>query len=93
MIPSALQWCCRSNYALTMHRPGGTRIVGYDNAHPPRIGGGPAANSQRRSRGYDHRHFRERVTWYDFESAGKLMEDFWKDVATILKEEGVPWTE
>jgi hypothetical protein len=81
------------NYSLTMHRPGGRRILGYDNAHHPRIGSGPAARSQRETRGCDHRHFRERVTWYDFESAAKLMEDFWKDAQAILEEEGVPWTE
>jgi hypothetical protein len=81
------------NYSLTMHRPGGSRIVGYDNAHPPRIGSGPAQKSQRLGRRGDHRHYRDRVTWYDFESPEKLMEDFWKDVQCILEEEGVPWTE
>jgi hypothetical protein len=81
------------NYSLTMHRPGGKRILGYDNAHAPKLGSGPAAKSQRRAGGCDHRHFRERLAWYDFESAGKLVEDFWTDVQTILEEEGVPWTE
>lgn len=81
------------NYSMSMHRPGGTRILGYDNAHPPKIGSGPAQKSQQRSRGSDHRHFRERVTWYDFESPGKLVEDFWNDVQTVLEEEGVPWTD
>ena len=81
------------NYTLTMHRPGGKRIVGYDNAHAPPIGSGPARKSQQRAKGFDHRHFRERITWYDFESPVKLMEDFWADVQTILEEEGVPWTE
>ena len=54
------------NYSLSMHRPGGKRILGYDNAHPPKIGKGPARKSLRRSRGCDHRHFRGRITWYDF---------------------------
>jgi hypothetical protein len=81
------------NYSLSMHRPGGKRIVGYDNAHPPKIGRGPARRSLRRSRGCDHRHFRGRITWYDFESPVKLMEDFWTDVQTMLEEEGVPWTD
>ena len=80
------------NYSLSMHHPRGKRIVGYDNAHWPRIGSGPARKSQQRSRGGDHRHFREKITWYEFESPGKLMEDFWNDVQTILEEEGVPWT-
>jgi hypothetical protein len=66
--------------------------VGYDNAHYPKVGTGPAAKSQQRSRGCDHRHYRERLTWYDFESPERLIEDFWRDVQTILDEEGVPWT-
>jgi hypothetical protein len=31
--------------------------------------------------------------WYDFDSAPKLIEDFWNDVQSLLKEEGVPWME
>jgi len=81
------------SYTLTMHRPGGRRILGYDNAHPPEIGSGPSRKSRRRDRGCDHRHFRGRVTWYDFESPVRLLEDFWRDVQTIMEEEGVPWTE
>lgn len=80
------------NYTLTLHRPGGTRILGYDNAHYPKIGSGPARNAQRVGRGCDHRHYRDAITWYEFELPVKLMEDFWKDVQTILEEEGVPWT-
>lgn len=79
------------NYSLTMHRPGGSRLLGYDNAHYPKIGSGPSRRSQRIARGFDHRHFRERINWYDFESSTKLIDDFWTDVATIMGEEGVPW--
>ena len=81
------------NYTLTLHRPGGDRILGYDNAHYPPIGSGPARKSRRKGRGYDHRHYRNRISWYDFHSAPKLIEDFWDDVQTLLKEEGVPWME
>ena len=81
------------NYTLTMHRPGGKRILGYDNAHYPNIGSGPARKSRQIGRGCDHRHYRDRITWYDFRSPVKLMEDFWRDVEIILEEEGVPWTE
>jgi hypothetical protein len=81
------------NYSLSMHAPSGERLVGYDNAHPPKIGSGPAARSKRRRRGCDHRHFRGRIAWYEFQSPVKLMKDFWRDVQTILEEEGVPWAE
>lgn len=80
------------SYSLTLHRPGGSRIVGYDNAHWPNIGKGPARRAQRRGRGCDHRHFRGRLEWYDFETPVKLIEDFWADVRTVMDEEGVPWT-
>ena len=81
------------SYSLTLHRPGGERILGYDNAHFPPIGSGPAQRSLRKSKGYDHRHRRNRVSWYAFDSAPKLMEDFWHDVRSLLREEGVPWME
>jgi hypothetical protein len=80
------------HYTLTLHGADGERVVGYDNAHRPDIGTGPARRSRRRSRGRDHRHFHGRVTWYDFETPVKLMEDFWSDVQKVLEEEGVPWT-
>lgn len=83
----------RMGYSLTMHGAGGERVLGYDNAHRPDIGAGPARRSRRRGRGRDHRHLRGRVTWYDFETPVKLLEDFWYDVQKILEEEGVPWTE
>lgn len=76
-------------YALTLHRPGGERILGYDNAHVPRIATGPAAKSRRRALRYDHRHRKQRTYAYEFESAGKLLEDFWHDVEAMLREEGV----
>ena len=84
---------CSAGYSLTLHRPAGERVLGYDNAHYPPIGSGPARKSQRARRGHDHRHRRNRIMWYDFESAAKLMEDFWDDVGSLLREEGVPWIE
>jgi hypothetical protein len=81
------------NYSLTLHRPEGERVLGYDNAHFPPIGSGPARRSQRLGRGQDHRHRYDRITWYEFSSAAQLMEDFWNDVRRLLREEGVPWME
>jgi hypothetical protein len=74
-----------------MHRPKGSRILGYDNAHSPKIGSGPAKRSQRLGRACDHRHYRNSIAWYDFESPAKLIEDFWIDVHALMEEEGVPW--
>jgi len=76
-------------YALTLHRPGNERVVGYDNAHQPKVGRGPSAASRTRALAFDHMHFKGTITPYTFESPVKLLEDFWADVETILKEEGV----
>lgn len=76
-------------YALTLHRPGNERVVGYDNAHQAKVGTGPSAPSRTRELAFDHRHFRGDVTPYPFESPEKLLEDFWSDVEKILKEEGI----
>jgi hypothetical protein len=81
------------NYSLTLHRPGGERILGYDNAHYPPIGGGPARKVNRAGRAHDHRHQRDRISWYGFDTAAKLMGDFWDDARNLLEEEGVPWME
>lgn len=76
-------------YALTLHRPGNDRVVGYDNAHQAKIGSGPSAASRSRALAFDHRHFNGKVTVYTFESPLKLLEDFWADVEAILNEEGI----
>ena len=76
-------------YALTLHRPGSDRILGYDNAHAPYVGSGPSAPSRRRDIAFDHRHYRGNITAYEFVSPLKLLEDFWLDVEKLLKEEGI----
>jgi len=75
-------------YALTLHRPGSDRIMGYDNAHAPDIGSGPSRPSRRNALAYDHRHYRGTITTYNFVSPVRLLEDFWADVERLLKEEG-----
>jgi hypothetical protein len=77
-------------YALTLHRLGGHRILGYDNAHKPKIGTGPSRRSKQASRGFDHRHWRKTISIYDYVSPAKLLEDFWADVYALLEEEGIP---
>jgi hypothetical protein len=74
-------------YALTLHRPDGHRLLGYDNAHAISVSTGPGRRSSRPN-AFDHVHRRERIIPYKFVSPGKLLEDFWTDVEMILKEEG-----
>jgi len=33
---------------------------------------------------WDHKHNKEKIQAYEFESPGQLMEDFWKDVNEII---------
>jgi len=74
------------NYSLTLHGPGGNRLVGFDNAHPVRESRGPGG----KIRGpVDHRHRMETVRPYRFKDAATLLEDFWAEVDKLLKEKGV----
>jgi hypothetical protein len=77
-------------YALTMHTPGGGRVLGYDNAHLPenlvnsrKSGGTPI-------RVWDRRHYRDAdARCHEFGSPEQLLDDFWTDVYRILMEEGI----
>lgn len=50
-------------YSLTMHAPGGERLVGFDNAHPVRERHGPGTRRRRES---DHRHRHQAIGPYDY---------------------------
>ena len=71
-------------YSLTLHDPNNKRVLGYDNAHHIK-----AARKKYGAKRvtWDHRHERERVEPYAFESAVQLLEDFWEDVERIIDEE------
>ena len=56
------------DYSLTLHGPGGERLVGFDNAHP--VGG------QRRGEPQDHRHRFRSLAPYDYRDAVTLLADF-----------------
>lgn len=71
------------DYSLTLHAPDGTRIVGFDNAHPVSTASGPA----RRSRmSQDHRHVYRSIKPYEYTDAARLVADFWEAVEKIMKE-------
>ena len=66
------------SYSLTLHNRRGERLLGFDNAHaldstPPN----------------DHRHAKaeDKGRRYDFESAEKLLSDFWQAVDRRLQED------
>lgn len=74
-------------YSLTLHEPYGRRILGYDNAHAVK----PSTkykHGARRLR-FDHKHQRPSDVGvpYEFESPYQLLEDFFKDVDRVMREE------
>jgi Family of unknown function (DUF6516) len=69
------------DYSLTMHSPDGSRLVGFDNAHP--------VAGQGRGAAKDHRHRLRVVKAYDYSDAGTLLEAFWKEVDSVLREKGI----
>jgi hypothetical protein len=73
-------------YTLTLHELGGRRVFGIDNAHVVRLTRGPAGRS---SRSRDHLHRGETVRPYVYRDADTLIDDFWREVETILRKAGV----
>ena len=73
------------SYSLTLHAPGGERLVGFDNAHAVREGRGPGA---RRHGERDHRHRLRSIRPYEYTDAAALLEDFRKEVDEVPKERG-----
>jgi len=69
-------------YSLTLHDRNNIRVLGFDNAHAFK----PKKNRYTaRKITWDHKHKMKKVRPYEFASASRLIEDFWKDVETILK--------
>ena len=75
-------------YSLTLHAPGGERLMGFDNAH----GGVKPAGSHFLHVGkqypYDHRHrsAKDSGITYEFNTAYQLISDFYAEVDRVLKE-------
>jgi hypothetical protein len=65
-------------YSLTLHDRNNVRVVGYDNAHAVKPRGRKKFSGRKVT--WDHKHLMEKVEPYEFESAGQLLDDFWKTV-------------
>ena len=74
-------------YSLTLHDPGGIRIMGFDNAHAVRPVGSHFRHVGIRYP-YDHlhRHAHDEGVPYEFDTATKLLKDFFEEVDRVLKE-------
>ena len=69
-------------YSITLHDRNNKRVIGFDNAH--------AYKPKKKKYGarkitWDHKHHKERIFLYEYESASQLLEDFWAEVEKILK--------
>lgn len=73
------------DYALTLHAPDGSRLVGFDNAH--QVSGRRAMSKSPK----DHKHRLRTVRPYDYTDAGALLAHFWNEVESVLREQGI-WT-
>lgn len=81
-VPSTPQIPQGIRYSLTLHDRYNNRVLGFDNAH--------AIKSRSRKRytarkvTWDHLHQFKKVEDYHFQSAGRLLEDFWEAVRIFL---------
>ncbi len=73
------------DYSLTFHKPTGERLLGFDNAHPVSEGSGPGIRTRIE---YDHKHRKQKTRFYHYKDAETLICDFWKEVESLLAEEG-----
>ena len=74
------------SYSLTLHDKYGVRVLGYDNAHAVKPPKKFKFAGQRLA--YDHRHrtSSDKGVPYAFESAYRLLEDFFAEVDRVIKE-------
>ena len=68
-------------YSLTLHDRHNQRIIGYDNAHSYKP---KTSRYGARKITWDHIHKKDAIFSYEFDSADKLIEDFWESVNTYL---------
>lgn len=76
------------SYSLTLHAPGGARLIGFDNAHgvPPQ-----GSRFNRRPAAADHWHRTQDDPGrpYVFKDANTLLADFFKEVYRVIDELGI----
>jgi hypothetical protein len=78
------------SYSFTLHDPAGKRLLGFDNAHPVPHQGSAFIPAPKESDHW-HRTTNDLGRPYRFESAWKLLDDFFETVERILDELGVAY--
>lgn len=73
---------------LTLHAPDGARLLGFDNAHGGIKPEGARFLHAGKKYPYDHRHrhAKDVGVLYQFDTAYKLISDFYAEVDRVLKE-------
>jgi hypothetical protein len=69
-------------YSLSLHDQYNQRVLGYDNAHSSKTKRKKYSGKRKE---WDHKHREEKIEDYDFESASRLLRDFWEDADKYLK--------
>ncbi len=72
------------SYSLVLINKKGERVVGFDNAHAVKSGGG---RSRKKTVTYDHKHIGKKMSPYKYEGANKLIADFWEEVDKVIKKD------
>lgn len=87
-VPETSQRLHGLDYSLTLHAPDGTRLLGFDNAHPVPAKGSRFKKPPQQS---DHWHRTETDPGrpYEYQDAAKLVEDFLNEAERILAQRGV----
>jgi hypothetical protein len=73
-------------YSLTLHDQQGTRVIGYDNAHPVKRPGRFRAAASGLPHDHRHRASARRVVPYEFESPQQLLVDFFAEADRVILE-------
>lgn len=87
-VPASASRAHGLRYSFTLHDPDGRRLVGFDNAHAvPAVG----SRHKRSPKAADHWHRTQtdKGRPYRFESADKLLADFFAEVHRVLGERGI----
>ncbi len=74
-------------YSLTLHEPGGRRLIGFDNAHSVKPDGSSFKHAGKKYPfDHRHRHATDKGVLYEFDTAYQLVSDFYQEVDRVLKE-------
>lgn len=74
-------------YSLSLHAPDGTRLIGFDNAHAVKPVGSHFKHAGKRYPfDHRHRHATDEGLLYEFDTATKLLQDFYQEVDRVLRE-------